>query len=82
MEKTVLGVYVIQKEGVEPGDDTADTVVLTKGVEVLCHLETIGIVLCYLVYCLNLSYPPELQNTAIQGNILPVVFLFKMLNEM
>ncbi len=63
MEQTVLGVYVIQMEGVEPGDGPEDVGVLTEGVEVLSHLENIGIactLLFGLIYCLNLS-PPELN---------------------
>lgn len=66
MEQTVMGVYVIQKEGVEPGDDPEDIGVLIEGVEVLTGLGSIAIacaLLFGLIYCLNLSYPPELKCT-------------------
>uniref|UniRef100_A0A4W5QY34 Uncharacterized protein n=1 Tax=Hucho hucho TaxID=62062 RepID=A0A4W5QY34_9TELE len=59
--QTVMGVYVIQKEGAEPGDDVG---VLIEGVEVLSGLGNIAMacaLLFGLIYCLNLSYPPELK---------------------
>lgn len=34
-----MGVYVIQREGAEPGDDPEDISVLVEGVEVLRGLE-------------------------------------------
>uniref|UniRef100_A0A8K9Y6W0 Uncharacterized protein n=1 Tax=Oncorhynchus mykiss TaxID=8022 RepID=A0A8K9Y6W0_ONCMY len=61
MELTVMGVYVIQKEGVEPGDDPEDI-----GVEALGGLGNIAMacaLLFGLIYCLDLSYPPELKYT-------------------
>lgn len=66
MEQTVMGVYVIQKEGAVPGDAPEDIGVLIKGVEVLSRLGDIAIacaLLFGLIYCLNLSYPPELKCT-------------------
>lgn len=66
MEPTVMGVYVIQKEGAEPGDDPEDIGVLIEGVEVLTGLGSIAIacaLLFGLIYCLNLSYPLELKCT-------------------
>lgn len=61
-----MGVYVIQKEGAEPGDDPEDIGVLIEGVEVLSGLGNTAIacaLLFGLIYCLNLSYPPELKCT-------------------
>uniref|UniRef100_A0A3B3TCU8 Uncharacterized protein n=1 Tax=Paramormyrops kingsleyae TaxID=1676925 RepID=A0A3B3TCU8_9TELE len=66
MEQTVMGVYVIQQEGAEPGDDPENTGVLIEGVEVLTGLRSITIacaLLFGLIYCLNLSYPLELKCT-------------------
>ncbi|XP_034557216.1 uncharacterized protein LOC117825460 [Notolabrus celidotus] len=66
MEQTVMGVYVIEKEGAEPGDDPEDVGVLVEGVEVLHGLGSIAMacaLLFGLIYCLNLSYPPELKCT-------------------
>lgn len=62
----MLGVYAIQKEGAEPGDDPEDIGVLIKGVDFLINLKSTGItcaLLFGLIYCLNLSYPPELKCT-------------------
>ncbi|TKS64894.1 hypothetical protein D9C73_027686 [Collichthys lucidus] len=65
MEKTVMGVYIIQKEA-DPGDDPEDIGVLIEGVKVLSGLGDTAIacaLLFGLIYCLNLSYPPELKCT-------------------
>uniref|UniRef100_A0A673CMN5 Uncharacterized protein n=1 Tax=Sphaeramia orbicularis TaxID=375764 RepID=A0A673CMN5_9TELE len=63
MEQTVLGVYVIQKEGAElRHEDPEDIGVLIEDVEVLSNLQSTGIacaLLFGLIYCLNLSYPLE-----------------------
>lgn len=59
-------VYVIQNEGAEPEDDPEDIGVLIEGVEVLGGLGDTAIacaLLFGLIYCLNLSYPPELKCT-------------------
>lgn len=61
-----MGVYIIQNEGAEPGDDPEDIGVLIEGVEVLCNLGDTAIacaLLFGLIYCLNLRYPPELKCT-------------------
>uniref|UniRef100_A0A669BNG4 Uncharacterized protein n=1 Tax=Oreochromis niloticus TaxID=8128 RepID=A0A669BNG4_ORENI len=66
MEQTVMGVYVIHQEAAEPGDDPENIGVLIEGVEVLTGLRSIAIacaLLFGLIYCLNLSYPPELKCT-------------------
>uniref|UniRef100_A0A3B4ETR8 Uncharacterized protein n=1 Tax=Pundamilia nyererei TaxID=303518 RepID=A0A3B4ETR8_9CICH len=66
MEQTVIGVYVIQKEGAEPEDDPEDIGVLIEGVEALTDLGNIAqacALLFGLIYCSNLSYPPELKCT-------------------
>uniref|UniRef100_A0A665X639 Uncharacterized protein n=1 Tax=Echeneis naucrates TaxID=173247 RepID=A0A665X639_ECHNA len=66
MEQTVMGVYIIQTEGAEPGDDPEDIGVLIEGVEVLSGLGDPAMacaLLFGLIYCLNLSYPPELKCT-------------------
>lgn len=66
MEQTVMGVYVIQKEGAEPEDDPEDIGVVIEGVEALTDLGNIAqacALLFGLIYCLNLSYPPELKCT-------------------
>uniref|UniRef100_A0A665WWX4 Uncharacterized protein n=1 Tax=Echeneis naucrates TaxID=173247 RepID=A0A665WWX4_ECHNA len=66
MEQTVMGVYIIQTEGAKPGDDPEDIGVLIEGVEVLSGLGDPAMacaLLFGLIYCLNLSYPPELKST-------------------
>ncbi|XP_030010424.1 uncharacterized protein LOC115433254 isoform X2 [Sphaeramia orbicularis] len=66
MEQTVMGVYVIQKEGAEPEDEPEDIDVLIEGAEALTGLGNIAqacALLFGLIYCLNLSYPPELKST-------------------
>ncbi len=66
MEQTVMGVYIILKEGALPDDDPQDIGVLIEGVEVLSDLSSIAqarALLFGLIYCLNLSYPPELKLT-------------------
>ncbi|CAB1419383.1 unnamed protein product [Pleuronectes platessa] len=66
MGKTVMGVYVIHKVGAEPEDEPEDIGVLIEGGEVLSGLGNIAIacaLLFGLIYCLNLSYPPELKCT-------------------
>uniref|UniRef100_A0A3Q4G0D9 Uncharacterized protein n=1 Tax=Neolamprologus brichardi TaxID=32507 RepID=A0A3Q4G0D9_NEOBR len=66
IEQTVMGVYVLQHEGVEPGDDPENIGVLIECVEILTGLRSIAIacaLLFGLIYCLNLSYPPELKWT-------------------
>ncbi|XP_053269045.1 homeodomain-interacting protein kinase 2-like [Pleuronectes platessa] len=66
MGQTVMGVYVIQKVGAEPEDEPEDIGVLIEGVEVLSGLGNIAIacdLLFGLIYCLKLSYPPELKYT-------------------
>ncbi|XP_042567834.1 uncharacterized protein LOC122134871 isoform X2 [Cyprinus carpio] len=66
MEQTVMGVYVILKEGELPDDDPQDIGVLIEGVEFLSDLSSIAqacALLFGLIYCLNLSYPPELKCT-------------------
>ncbi|XP_051965272.1 uncharacterized protein LOC127631244 [Xyrauchen texanus] len=66
MEQTVMGVYVIQKEGACAEDDPEDIGVLVEGVKVLGKLPNIGdacALLFGLIYCLNLSYPPDLKCT-------------------
>ncbi|TDG98529.1 hypothetical protein EPR50_G00201260 [Perca flavescens] len=66
MEQTVMGVYVILKEGAEPEGNPEDIGVLIEGVEVLRELGNIGdtcALLFGLIYCLNLSYPADLKCT-------------------
>ncbi|CAB1443220.1 unnamed protein product [Pleuronectes platessa] len=66
MGQTVMGVYVIHKVGAEPKDEPEDIGVLIEGEEVLSGLGNIVIacaLLFGLIYCLNLSYPPELKCT-------------------
>ncbi len=66
MEQTVMGVYVVQKEVAEPGDDPEDIGVLIEGVGVFSGLGDAAIacaLLFGLIYCLNLSYPPKLKCT-------------------
>lgn len=61
-----MGVYVIQKEGAEPEDDPEDVGVVIEGVEANTDLGNIAqacALLFGLIYCLNLSYPPELKCT-------------------
>lgn len=65
MARTVMGVYVIQKEG-EEAVDPEDIGVLIEGVEVLSALANVGMacaLLFGLIYCLNLQYPPDLKCT-------------------
>ncbi|KAF3686726.1 hypothetical protein EXN66_Car002398 [Channa argus] len=66
MEETVMGVYVILKDGALPDDDPHDIGVLIEGVEVLTCLGNIALacaLLFGLIYCLDLSYPAELKCT-------------------
>lgn len=66
MEETVMGVYVILKDGALPDDDPHDIGVLIEGVEVLTGLGNIALacaLLFGLIYCLDLSYPAELKCT-------------------
>lgn len=61
----MMGVYIIQKEG-DPGGDPEDIGVLIEGVEVLSGLGDTAMacaLLFGLIYCLDLSYPPELKCT-------------------
>lgn len=65
MEQTVMGVYVIQKDGEWP-EDPEDVGVLIEGVEVLSSLANVGMacaLLFGLIYCLNLQYPQDLKCT-------------------
>ncbi|TKS74064.1 hypothetical protein D9C73_008145 [Collichthys lucidus] len=65
MERTVMGVYITQKEA-NPGDDSEDISVLIEGVDVLSGLRDTAIacaLLFGLIYCLTLSYPPKLKCT-------------------
>lgn len=65
MEQTMIGVYVIQKEGEGP-EDPEDIGVLIEGVEVLSSLANVGMacaLLFGLIYSLNLQYPPDLKCT-------------------
>ncbi len=58
-----MGVYIILKEGALLDDDPQ---VLIEGVEVLSDLSSIApacALLFGLIYCLNLSYLPELRLT-------------------
>uniref|UniRef100_A0A667ZT98 Uncharacterized protein n=1 Tax=Myripristis murdjan TaxID=586833 RepID=A0A667ZT98_9TELE len=54
MTQTVMGVYVIQKDGAEPGDDPEDIGVLLEGVEVLSGLGNI-VIACALLFGLKLD---------------------------
>ncbi|XP_067364136.1 sterile alpha motif domain-containing protein 3-like [Channa argus] len=66
MEQTVMGVYVMLKDGALPDDDPHDIGVLIEGVEVLNGLGNIALacaLLFGLIYCLDLSYPAELKCT-------------------
>ncbi|MEQ2254337.1 hypothetical protein ILYODFUR_002737 [Ilyodon furcidens] len=66
MEQTVMGVYVIRKEGAEPEDDPEGIGVLIKGAEAPSGLGNIAqarVLVFGLIYSLNLSYPPELKCT-------------------
>ncbi|TKS74057.1 hypothetical protein D9C73_008138 [Collichthys lucidus] len=65
MERTVMGVYITQKEA-NPGDDSEDISFLIEGVDVLSGLRDTAIacaLLFGLIYCLTLSYPPKLKCT-------------------
>ncbi|MEQ2297610.1 hypothetical protein AMECASPLE_036378 [Ameca splendens] len=58
MEQTVMGVYVISKEGAEPEDDPEGNGVLIEGVGApsgLGNIAQAGALVCGLIYCLNLS---------------------------
>ncbi|XP_055049778.2 uncharacterized protein [Misgurnus anguillicaudatus] len=89
MEQTVMGVYVIQKEGAEPEDKPEDIGVLIEGVEVLRELGNIMdacALLFGLMYCLNLSYPANLKCTFESANtdLIPVflkMFTFHCFNS-
>ncbi|MED6295426.1 hypothetical protein CHARACLAT_031776 [Characodon lateralis] len=58
MEKTVMGVYVISKEGAEPEDDPEGIGVLIEGAGAPSGLVNIAqacALVFELIYCLNLS---------------------------
>lgn len=64
--ETTFGIFVIRKEGAEPGDQPEDIGIILEGVHVLDELENVPlavVMLFALVYALNLSYPPELRYT-------------------
>lgn len=63
MMETAFGIFVIHKEGAEPGDGPEDIGIILEGVQVLGELGSVPLavlILFTLVYALNLSYPPEL----------------------
>ncbi|MEQ2249814.1 hypothetical protein ILYODFUR_033298, partial [Ilyodon furcidens] len=58
MEQTVMGVYVISKEGAEPEDDPEGIGVLIEGADapsVLGNIAQACALVFGLIYCLNLS---------------------------
>ena len=66
MEKTVLGIFAIKKEGAEPTDDLEDVGIIIEGVEVLHDLGNVAnalAILFGLMYSLDLSYPTNLRYT-------------------
>lgn len=66
MEKVVLGVYVVQREGAEGTDPPEDIGVITEGCTVLQDLSDVAngcAALFGWIYCLNLSHPKDLRYT-------------------
>ncbi|XP_015224555.1 PREDICTED: uncharacterized protein LOC107080865 [Cyprinodon variegatus] len=66
MMETTFGIFVIRKEGAEPGDGPEDVGIVLESVQVLDGLGNVPlavVMLFALVYALNLSYPPELRYT-------------------
>ncbi|XP_038139855.1 uncharacterized protein LOC119782782 [Cyprinodon tularosa] len=60
MMETTFGIFVIRKEGAEPGDGPEDVGIVLDG---LGNVPLAVVMLFALVYALNLSYPPELRYT-------------------
>lgn len=66
MEKVVLGIYAVQREGAEATDPLDDVGILVEGCSVLQDLRDVAngfAALFGLIYCLNLSYPKDLRYT-------------------
>ncbi|XP_041825356.1 uncharacterized protein LOC121629698 isoform X2 [Melanotaenia boesemani] len=66
MQKVVLGIYAVKREGAEQADPYADVGILVEGCTVLQDLREVAngcAVLFGLIYCLNLSYPKDLRYT-------------------
>ncbi|XP_051779497.1 uncharacterized protein LOC114646060 isoform X1 [Erpetoichthys calabaricus] len=66
IEQTVMGIYVIRREGEDDTEEAEDVGVVLEGVEVLNELKNIVsafIMLFGLIYALNLSYPHDLKFT-------------------
>lgn len=66
MEKVVLDIYIVQREGAEGTDPPDNVGVIVEGCMVLQDLRDVVIgcaALFGLIYCLNLNYPKDLQYT-------------------
>ncbi|XP_076869961.1 uncharacterized protein LOC143521224 isoform X1 [Brachyhypopomus gauderio] len=60
--QTVMGLYVIRKEGADAVEEPEDVGVIIEGTALLCNMGSISFgcaILLGLIYSLNLSYPPE-----------------------
>ena len=63
MEKVVLGIYAVQREGAEAADPLEDVGILVEECSVLQDLRDVAngfAALFGLIYCFNLSYPKDL----------------------
>ncbi|KAL7857968.1 hypothetical protein AOLI_G00180700 [Acnodon oligacanthus] len=66
MEQTILGIFAIKKEGVEPTNELEDVGIIIEGVKVLYDLGNVANAVCVLfglMYVLDLSYPTNLKYT-------------------
>lgn len=66
MEKTLIGIYIIRREGGGDFDTAEDIGIIIEGVAVLRDLPDAAIAVALLfglIYALNLSYPPYLKYT-------------------
>ncbi|XP_059363063.1 uncharacterized protein LOC132101859 isoform X2 [Carassius carassius] len=64
IEQMVMGIYIVQSTGHQPGDKPVDVGILIEGTEVLCSLKNVAVavtMLFGLTYALNHSYPQELK---------------------
>ena len=66
MEKVVLGIYTVQREGAEGTDPPEDVDIIVEGYTVLQDLREVAngcAILFGLIYCLNLSHLKDLRYT-------------------
>ncbi|XP_023806157.1 uncharacterized protein LOC110014877 [Oryzias latipes] len=63
---TVLGIFAIRHTGADPSDDLENVGIILEGVKVINDLKYVSLavlLLFFIVYALNLSYPSDLKYT-------------------